>query len=197
MDVKEVFANRLRELRIAKKLSQTELAEKFGLQRQVISYYENGSRTPNIDFIYKIAQFFNVSTDFLLGYDHHGAQTEAVKCIMKFLKDAQRMCRCVDNCDFCKNRSNDTCYITNYLSDDDINEYIESVFEWTNCHPRKTYARDFFEKFPEAKPDKEGVPRMCRVNCYGGSCQYSAVSGAGRAPCKDCWNEEMEAADDE
>ena len=197
MDVKEVFANRLRELRIAKKLSQTELAEKFGLQRQVISYYENGSRTPNIDFIYKIAQFFNVSTDFLLGYDHHGAQTEAVKCIMKFLKDAQRMCRCVDNCDFCKNRSNDTCYITNYLSDDDINEYIESVFEWTNCHPRKTYARDFFEKFPEAKPDKEGVPRMCRVNCYGGSCQHSAVSGAGPAPCKACWNEEMEAADDE
>ena len=88
MDVKEVFANRLRELRIAKKLSQTELAEKFGVQRQVISYYENGSRTPNIDFIYKIAQFFNVSTDFLLGYDHHGAQTEAVKSIMKFLKDA-------------------------------------------------------------------------------------------------------------
>ena len=116
---------------------------------------------------------------------------------MKFLKDAQRMCRCVDDCDFCKNRSNDTCYITNYLSDDDINEYIESVFEWTNCHPRKTYARDFFEKFPEAKPDKEGVPRICRANCYGGSCQYSAVSGAGPAPCKDCWNEEMEAADDE
>ena len=107
------------------------------------------------------------------------------------------MCSSVDGCDFCKNRSNDTCYITNYLSDDDINEYIESVFEWTNCHPRKTYARDFFEKFPEAKPDKEGVPRMCRVNCYGGSCQYSAVAGAGRAPCKDCWNEEMEAADDE
>lgn len=197
MDVKEVFANRLRELRIAKKLSQTELAVKLGVSRGSISFYENGERTADIDFIYKLAQFFNVSTDFLLGYDHHGAQTEAVKCIMKFLKDAQRMCICVGDCDFCKNRSNDTCYITNYLSDDDINEYIESVFEWTNCHPRKTYARDFFEKFPEAKPDKEGVPRMCRVNCYGGSCQYSAVSGAGRAPCKDCWNEEMEAADDE
>lgn len=93
MDVKEVFANRLRKLRIAKKLSQTELAEKFGVQRQVISYYETGSRKPDINFIYKVAQFFNVSTDFLFGYDYHGAQIEAVNCIMKFLKDAQRMCR--------------------------------------------------------------------------------------------------------
>ena len=79
MDVKEVFANRLRELRIAKKLSQTELAEKFGVQRQVISYFETGSRKPDINFIYKVAQFFNVSTDFLLGYDYHGAQNEIFK----------------------------------------------------------------------------------------------------------------------
>ena len=80
---------------------------------------------------------------------------------------------------------------------EEIIRTIESLQKWSNEHPRKTYAQDFFEKFPEAKPDKEGVPRMCRANCYGGSCQYSAVAGAGPAPCKDCWNEEMEAADDE
>lgn len=194
MGAKEVFANRLRELRIAKKLSQTELAERFGVQRQVISYYENGSRTPNIDFIYKIAQFFNVSTDFLLGYDYPGAQTEAVNCIIDFLSDAQRMCKSVP-CADCKLSS--FCY-TNYdISKKELHRFVKEVGKWAIEHPRKTYARDFFEKFPEAKPDKEGVPRMCRVNCYGGSCQYSAVSGAGPAPCKACWNEEMEAADDE
>lgn len=78
-----------------------------------------------------------------------------------------------------------------------VKEAIEAMQKWIDEHPGKTYAQDFFEKFPEAKPDKEGVPRICRVNCYGGSCQYSAVSGAGSAPCKACWNEEMEAADDE
>lgn len=194
MDVKEVLANRLRELRIAKKLSQTELAEKFGVQRQVISYYETGSRTPDINFIYKAAQFFNVSTDFLLGYDYHGAQIETVNCIMKFLKDAQRMCRAV-GCTDCKCSS--FCYINYNISEEENYRFVKEVGKWAMEHPRKTYAQDFFEKFPEAKPDKEGVPRMCRANCYGGSCQYSAVSGAGRAPCKDCWNEEMEAADDE
>lgn len=74
---------------------------------------------------------------------------------------------------------------------------FENLQKWSNEHPRKTYAQDFFEKFPEAKPDKEGVPRICRASCYGGSCRYSAVAGAGPAPCKDCWNEEMEAAEDE
>lgn len=194
MGAKEVFANRLRELRIAKKLSQTELAERFGVQRQVISYYENGSRTPNIDFIYKIAQFFNVSTDFLLGYDYPGAQTEAVNCIIDFLSDAQRMCKSMP-CADCKLSS--FCY-TNYdISKKELHRFVKEVGKWAIEHPRKTYAQDFFKKFPEAKPDKEGVPRMCRVNCYGGSCQYSAVAGAGPAPCKACWNEEMEAADDE
>lgn len=83
------------------------------------------------------------------------------------------------------------------LSRKDIEYAIETLNKWSRENPRKTYAQDFFEKFPKANPDKEGVPWICRANCYGGSCQYSAVSGAGPAPCKACWNEEMEAADDE
>lgn len=78
-----------------------------------------------------------------------------------------------------------------------VKEAIGTMQKWVDDHPGKTYAQDFFEKFSEAKPDEEGVPRMCRANCYGGSCQHSDVSGASPAPCKACWNEEMEAADDE
>ena len=160
MKIKERIGQTIGTLLAEQNKKQKDLAKELGVTDNTISYIVAGKRAPNLAQITTISRFFNVSTDFIFGYDYPGAQTEAVKCIMKFLKDAQRMCRCVDDCDFCKNRSNDTCYITNYLSDDDINEYIESVFEWTNCHPRKTYARDFFEKFPEAKPDKEGVPRM-------------------------------------
>ena len=194
MDVKEVFANKLRELRISKKLSQTELAEKLGVSRGSISFYENGERTADIDFIYKVAQFFNVSIDFLLGYDYPGAQIEAVKCIKDFLSDVQRMCTIV-SCVDCKCSS--FCYINYDISKEELHRFVKEVGKWTMEHPRKTYAQDFFEKFPKAKPDKEGVPRICRANCYGGSCQHSAISGAGPAPCKACWNEEMEAADDE
>lgn len=83
------------------------------------------------------------------------------------------------------------------IDDEDVETVVEILQKRSDEHPRKTYAQDFFEKLPKAKPDKEGVPWMCRANCYGGSCQYSAVSGASPAPCKACWNEEMEAADDE
>lgn len=78
------------------------------------------------------------------------------------------------------------------LSRKDIEYAIETLHKWSRENPRKTYAQDFFEKFPEAKPDREGVPRMCRANCYGGSCQHSPVSEVSRVPCKDCWNEPLE-----
>ena len=197
MTIKEKIGQVIGTLLAEQNKKQKDLAKELGVTDNTISYFVNGKRAPSLAQITIIAKFFNVSTDFLLNCDYSGTQVEGINYIMEFLKDAQRMCRCVDDCDFCKNRSNDTCYITDYLSDDDIYEYVESVFEWTNCNPRKTYVQDFFKKFPEAKPDAYGVPRMCRVNCYGGSCQYSAVAGAGPAPCKACWNEEMEAADNE
>lgn len=80
---------------------------------------------------------------------------------------------------------------------EEIIRAIESLQKWSNEHSRKTYAQDFFEKLPKAKMTKEGVPKTCRVCCYGGRCQYFAVTGVVTELCKDCWNEEMEAANDE
>ncbi len=119
-----------------------------------------------------------------------------------FFVEKQRLCASRWDCKLSKD--DDRCPLYEFcdkmvssLSRKDIENAIETLHKWSDEHPRKTYAQDFFKKFPEAKPDAYGVPRICRANCYGGSCQHSAISGAGPAPCKDCWNEEMEAADDE
>lgn len=61
------FKERLRELRIEKELSQTKLAEKLGVDFRTISNWENGVRKPDIDTLVEIANFFEVSTDYLLG----------------------------------------------------------------------------------------------------------------------------------
>ena len=61
------FPNRLRELRKAKGLSQKALAEAVGMSDTGIQNYELETRTPNADVIIKLADFFNVSTDYLLG----------------------------------------------------------------------------------------------------------------------------------
>ncbi len=84
MDIKETFANKLRELRVIEKLSQTELAEKLGVSRGSISFYENGERTADIDFIYKAAQFFNVSADYLIGRTNASTQNEDIRAICDY-----------------------------------------------------------------------------------------------------------------
>ncbi len=63
------FGNRLKTLRIKKKLTQQQLADLLGLTKSVISAYENGLHYPAYDVLIKIARIFKVSTDFLLGVE--------------------------------------------------------------------------------------------------------------------------------
>ena len=58
---------RIKELREEKNISQLELAKKLNLTQQSISLYEKGEREPSIDVLKNIANFFNVSLDYLLG----------------------------------------------------------------------------------------------------------------------------------
>lgn len=63
------YSNRVKELRLAKSLSQEQLAEKIGLTKQAISQYERGERSPSMDVLEALCDFFNVSSDYLLGFD--------------------------------------------------------------------------------------------------------------------------------
>src|SRR5690606_29724465 len=61
------FAVRLRTIRKQRKLTQRELASKLNMSQSTIALYETGDRKPDPDTINKIADFFDVSTDYLLG----------------------------------------------------------------------------------------------------------------------------------
>ena len=65
--VNNVFGKNLKELRLERGLSQTELGQQLGFCNQTISFWENGSREPNLDSLIAIAKFFNESIDNLLG----------------------------------------------------------------------------------------------------------------------------------
>ena len=62
-----VFGNRMKELRQKNNVTLDKLADKINSTKATLSRYENDKRTPDIDFIYKIAEYFNVTTDYLLG----------------------------------------------------------------------------------------------------------------------------------
>ncbi len=58
---------RLKELRKNKGISQLRLATELNTTQNTISRYETGEREPGIDELIKIADFFNVSVDYLIG----------------------------------------------------------------------------------------------------------------------------------
>lgn len=67
--MKNKFAERLKELRIEKGLTQSQLALNLNEQisQRAISDYEHNRRTPSIDAAIILARYFKVSVDYLVG----------------------------------------------------------------------------------------------------------------------------------
>ena len=79
----QYFGIRLKRLREARDLTQTQLAEKLGLVKATISAYEQSRTYPSIDVLVRICTFFDVSADEMLGLskDH--------KIVNSYLTDGQ------------------------------------------------------------------------------------------------------------
>lgn len=63
------FGFRLKELRTQAKLTQQQLAQRIGITKSVVSFYELQERAPSPEVLIKLAGVFHVSTDYLLGLD--------------------------------------------------------------------------------------------------------------------------------
>ena len=70
---------------------------------------------------------------------------------------------------------------------EDAIKTIEILQKWSNEHPKKTYAQDFFEKFPKAQSNSDGSPIICKEIIYGGFNNYICAKS-----CYECWNEPTE-----
>lgn len=62
-----MFSERLRDLRNERGISQKELANILFVSQQTVAKWETDRSTPNPEMISKIAQYFNVSSDYLIG----------------------------------------------------------------------------------------------------------------------------------
>lgn len=63
------FSERLKQLRKEKDFTQEELANKLGITAGAVGLYEQGRREPDNSTVKKLAQMFDVSTDYLLGME--------------------------------------------------------------------------------------------------------------------------------
>ncbi len=65
----QIFCDKLKELRKEKHLTTKELAQILQVRDSTISRWENGKMSPSIDMLYKIAVFFGVTSDYLIGLE--------------------------------------------------------------------------------------------------------------------------------
>ena len=89
-----MFAKRLRVLRSEKNITQAEFAKVIGVAQQTVGSWEKGNSAPNFEILSKIADYFNVSTDYLLGRETHNPslseeQKNLLKAFGELKKDAK------------------------------------------------------------------------------------------------------------
>ena len=117
---------------------------------------------------------------------------------INFLYELKRLCDSRDGC--VANAANkERCPMFGICEDaltricaEDVEMAIETVQKWSDEHLKKTYAQDFFEKFPDAPKDeavKGKCPWACRIGIYGGGCPKIDPE---IDCCYECWNEPME-----
>lgn len=115
---------------------------------------------------------------------------------INFLHEFKRLCDSRDECVASAANKEQcpmfgVCSLTHSkLCAENIKTAIETVQKWSDEHPKKTYAQDFFEKFPKAQSNSDGVPYTCRKTTYGGKCP--GIECDPRIECDECWNEPME-----
>ena len=62
-----LFSERAKQLRKEAGLSQTQLAQKLEITQRKLSYLESGQSEPDLETIWRLADYFDVTVDYLLG----------------------------------------------------------------------------------------------------------------------------------
>lgn len=107
---------------------------------------------------------------------------------INFMEECKRMCDAHERCKHCPL---DYCCSGNTLWAKSTKQAIEIVQKWSDEHPLKTYAQDFFEKFPNAPRNSDGLPSICPIEVYGDSVDKCCDR------CIDCWNKPMNVEETE
>ena len=87
----------IKRLRLARGLNQVEFAKAMGVSKQCVSNWENDNVMPSIEMLIKIADFFNVTTDYILGrnertyIDVTGLSDEQISHISLIVSDISKL----------------------------------------------------------------------------------------------------------
>lgn len=84
----DVVKNRIRDLREDLDLRQIDVAKATGIDQKTLSNYETGKTNPDSYSIMKLAEFFQVTTDYLIGYS--GTNIKTSKDITNIISNIEK-----------------------------------------------------------------------------------------------------------
>lgn len=110
---------------------------------------------------------------------------------VKFLEEWERMCD-VTECTQCgaKYYCLYSDVSTPYKMGGAHNDFVKTVCDWSESHPRKTRLQDFLEKYPNATLNYDVTPIgvCCSLLGYCDVCRCAYTD----KNCRECWNEPLE-----
>ncbi|ACQ53996.1 XRE family transcriptional regulator [Clostridium botulinum] len=84
-----MLGDKIKKLRKSKNITQEELGKNIGVTTSMVGMYETNARKPSYEVLIKIAEFFSVSTDFLLNTEEKLDMTlDSVKKVYNMVKEA-------------------------------------------------------------------------------------------------------------
>ena len=83
-----MIGERLRLLREEKEKQQNEVADELGINRVTYNRYEKGSRQPSLETIAKLATYFSVTTDFIIGTINQISEEEGNFCLHETIQES-------------------------------------------------------------------------------------------------------------
>ena len=89
------YRNRIRDLREDRDLRQVDVASATGIDQKTLSNYETGKTNPDSYAIIRLAEFFQVTTDYLLGYSASDIKTN--QDILKVLDSMEKNLKDIKN----------------------------------------------------------------------------------------------------
>jgi len=88
-EVITLLGDKIKKLRKSKNITQEELGKNIGVTTSMVGMYETNARKPSYEVLIKIAEFFSVSTDFLLNTEEKLDMTlDSVKKVYNMVKEA-------------------------------------------------------------------------------------------------------------
>lgn len=144
------MSNKIKELRKEKKLTQEELAKKINVTKLTISRWERGERVPKSDKAQQLADLFNVSVAYMLGYTENSTFYEDEQVFEvdgNMLTTSEKRFEEKSKNDFLKAFSRFLLDKNLFLSNDEIIDMVKLLFSLSVNHGKNLKSKTFQEIF--------------------------------------------------